>query len=253
MLRTEKARTLKLCFVAAFFIALGGITWSGFAQDLPAEKVFKNIQALKGVPANQIPTLMESYNRALGVNCEYCHVAGALEKADKAPHKLAVRDIQMVRDINQRYKMQVECMNCHQGKATPSGALASTSGTSKPPDPGTTKPPDPGTKPPPGGTTGKPEAMPPGDNAIIKAPTPYGNVPFPHEKHTMAVSDCKTCHHTGVNNKCSTCHLDNRKPSQFTKITGYEAMHNRTSPRACWGCHLQQKAGPTSCATCHKK
>ena len=24
------ARTLKLCFVAAFFIALGGVTWSGF-------------------------------------------------------------------------------------------------------------------------------------------------------------------------------------------------------------------------------
>jgi len=36
-------------------------------------------------------------------------------------------------------------------------------------------------------------------------------------------------------------------------VTGYDAMHSRTSPRACWGCHAAQKTGPTSCAGCHKK
>src|SRR5215470_16114089 len=197
---------------------------------------------------------MDAYNKAVGVNCEYCHVAGALEKADKPAHKLAVRDIQMTRDINQKYKMQVDCINCHQGKAKPSGVVASTGGT-KTTDTGTkttdTGKTDAGKTD--AGKTTKAEGNPPGDNDVIKAPTPLGNVPFPHEKHSAAITDCSSCHHTGDTSKCSSCHLDNRKTSAATKVTGYDAMHSRTSPRACWGCHAAQKTGPTSCAGCHKK
>jgi hypothetical protein len=248
-------RTLKLCLLAGFFVVLGGFGLRGLAQDVPAERVYKNIQALKGIPAGQIPNIMSAYNAALGVNCDYCHTMGALEKADKPAHKLALRDIQMTRDINQRYKMQLDCIHCHQGKAKPS--LVASTGPRPGPGPGT----DPGpgkTTPGPGpsGPTGpaKTEAMPPGDNVVFKGKPPaYPDVPFPHERHTSAVTDCAKCHHTGENNKCSTCHLTNRRAGPATKINSYEIAHNRTSARACWGCHIQMKTGPAACAACHKK
>jgi hypothetical protein len=247
-------KTVKVFVVAIFIVGLSGSVLSS-AQEVPAEKAFKNIQALKGVPASQITPLMDAYNKALGVNCEYCHVPGALEKADKPAHKAAVRDIQMTRDINQRYKMQVDCINCHQGKPKPPGAVAS-AGTPavpgpKPAEPPKTTEPSKGAGKSAGGE--KAEAAPPGDNDIIAAPTPLGNVPFPHERHSAAITDCTSCHHTGETNKCSVCHLNNRKTSAATKVTGYDAMHSRTSPRACWGCHVAQKTGPTTCAGCHKK
>src|SRR6267142_2146487 len=45
-----------------------------------AEEEFKNIQALKGVPADQVIPSMQFIAASLGVECEYCHVAHAKEK-----------------------------------------------------------------------------------------------------------------------------------------------------------------------------
>jgi hypothetical protein len=39
-----------------------------------AEKEFKNIQALKGIPAGQVIPSMQFIAASLGVECEYCHV-----------------------------------------------------------------------------------------------------------------------------------------------------------------------------------
>jgi hypothetical protein len=39
-----------------------------------AEDVFKNIQVLKGIPANQFMDTMGFFSAALGLNCTGCHV-----------------------------------------------------------------------------------------------------------------------------------------------------------------------------------
>ena len=39
-----------------------------------AEQQFKNIQALKGVPAEQLLPTMQFISASLGVECDFCHV-----------------------------------------------------------------------------------------------------------------------------------------------------------------------------------
>src|SRR3984885_3588409 len=47
-----------------------------------AEQVFKNIQVLKGVPADQVIPAMQFIAASLGVECEFCHVRNACAKDD---------------------------------------------------------------------------------------------------------------------------------------------------------------------------
>src|SRR4030095_16787816 len=153
-------RRLKLTLFALFcFVAAGQFALTGaMSQDKPAEKFFKNIQALKGIPSSQIAGLMNDYSKALGVSCEYCHVEGDLAKADKPTHKSTVRDILMTREINDKYKHSVDCMQCHQGKARPGTGIIETN-PGQPAQP-PVKPPTGNTQPPPTGPS-KPEAAPP--------------------------------------------------------------------------------------------
>ncbi len=65
-----------------------------------AEEEFKNIQALKGIPADQVIPSMQFIAASLGVECEYCHVAHANEKDDKKPKVTARKMINMMMAIN---------------------------------------------------------------------------------------------------------------------------------------------------------
>lgn len=90
----------------------------------PAEQVFKNIQALKGTPANQIVPSMQFIGNALGVECEFCHVRGAMEKDDKKPKQTARQMIQMQMAINKdnfKERPEVTCFTCHRGSHDPVG------------------------------------------------------------------------------------------------------------------------------------
>jgi hypothetical protein len=192
---------------------------------------------------------MNDYSKALGVSCEYCHVEGDLAKADKPAHKSTVRDIMMTREINEKYKHSVDCMQCHQGKAKPPTTILATNNPGQPSQPSNPGKP-PGGNPPPTNPTGptKPEAAPPGK---VTYPASFGKVLFPHDTHMNM--DCAKCHHTGENSKCDTCHLHNKKTSAVTQISFYTVSHGTKSERACAGCHTQMKAGPTTCTACHKK
>jgi len=54
-----------------------GETQSTAASGAPkAEEVFKNIEALKGLPADQVRPTMMLFSAALGVACIHCHVVG---------------------------------------------------------------------------------------------------------------------------------------------------------------------------------
>ena len=241
-------RRFKLVLFALFcFMIAGQFIWTNVqAQDPPAEKFFKNIKALKGVPSSQIAGLMDSYNKALGVSCEYCHVAGDLPNDSKPAHKLSVRDITMTREINDKYKHAVDCMSCHQGKAKPStSVLATNKGNTTTPTtttPTTTTP----TTTTPTTTTPSSGGGNPPDKLTFSAS--FGKVPFPHDTHMNM--DCAKCHHTGGEpGKCTPCHKHNTGDAGLS----FKKVSHSTTARGCAGCHLQSKAGPTKCADCHKK
>jgi len=72
---------------------------SGGSRTKLAEGEFKNIQALKGIPAEQVIPSMQFIAASLGVECEYCHVAHANEKDDKKPKVSARKMINMMMAI----------------------------------------------------------------------------------------------------------------------------------------------------------
>jgi outer membrane lipoprotein-sorting protein len=91
-----------------------------------AEEQFKNIQALKGVPADQILPSMQFIAASLGVECEYCHVRDGqklvFEKDDKKTKVTARKMMQMMFAINKENfegHRDVTCYSCHRGAADP--------------------------------------------------------------------------------------------------------------------------------------
>ena len=87
-----------------------------------AEEEYKNIQALKGIPAEQLIPSMQFIAASLGVECEYCHVAHANEKDDKKPKLTARKMIGMMMAINKENfegERRVTCYSCHRGSTEP--------------------------------------------------------------------------------------------------------------------------------------
>src|ERR1700730_16524950 len=87
-----------------------------------AEEVYKNVQVLKGIPADRLIPAMQFITSSLGVECSFCHVEGAPEKDDKKPKQVARKMMQMMFTINQENfegKREVTCYSCHRGSAHP--------------------------------------------------------------------------------------------------------------------------------------
>jgi photosynthetic reaction center cytochrome c subunit len=105
---------------------LGGI-FVGQTESTPSkpplsEEVYKNIQILKGIPADEVIPAMQFITYSLGVECSFCHVEGALEKDDKKAKQTARKMMQMMAAINQTNfdsKREVTCYSCHRGSAHP--------------------------------------------------------------------------------------------------------------------------------------
>jgi hypothetical protein len=120
-------------FALPTVLVIGWIVWAGlcsasFAQNAgaptakTAERQFKNIQALKGVPAEQVVPTMQFISGSLGVECEFCHVEGAFDKDDKKPKLAARKMITMVMAINKdnfEGHREVTCNSCHRGSPHP--------------------------------------------------------------------------------------------------------------------------------------
>jgi photosynthetic reaction center cytochrome c subunit len=87
-----------------------------------AEEQFKNIQVLKGVPADQVIPSMQFITASLGVECDFCHVQGAFDKDDKKPKKTARKMMEMMFAINKdnfEGHRDVTCYSCHRGNTVP--------------------------------------------------------------------------------------------------------------------------------------
>src|SRR6266550_889458 len=130
----NKSRSLVLLLVAASSaLATIGVPCSS-AQSASAppqakttEQAFKNIQVLKGLPADQLIPSMQFISASVGVECDYCHVQNAFDKDDKKPKPIARKMIQMMFAINKdnfEGHREVTCNSCHGGSPHPAGIPA---------------------------------------------------------------------------------------------------------------------------------
>ncbi len=103
-------------------------------EKQPSETVFKNIQSFKGVPAEQLLSIMDSgFRPALGVKCSFCHDPQNWASDDKDEKKVTRQMLQMSRDINEKYlktmkgldsdKPSVNCTTCHRGEQKPATSM----------------------------------------------------------------------------------------------------------------------------------
>jgi hypothetical protein len=99
-------------------------------EQEPAEKVFKNIQVMKNVPAGRLLAIMEmGYARSLGVNCTHCHVPDKWEAEEKTTKQTAREMKAMAEKINTELLKNIKnlksesptinCTTCHRGQVKP--------------------------------------------------------------------------------------------------------------------------------------
>jgi len=96
----------------------------------PAETVFKNIQMLKGVPAERLLSIMdEGFRPALGAKCSFCHDPQNWASDAKTEKKVARDMMRMVQEINGKLLASIKglesehpavsCYSCHRGQEKP--------------------------------------------------------------------------------------------------------------------------------------
>jgi photosynthetic reaction center cytochrome c subunit len=123
-------------FVSKRLLASCGVilaaTISAAAQQQPvdmtgktAEQVYKNIQVLKGVPADQVVPGMRVIAGSLGVGCTFCHVADR-SKDDLETKQTARKMMAMMMAINKSSfngEQNVTCFTCHNGSNQPASTM----------------------------------------------------------------------------------------------------------------------------------
>jgi hypothetical protein len=95
-------------------------------QDPPKKEKAKNLKVMpKNSTHEEIDSVMKEFKTALGVRCNFCHVAskddpGKMDWAsDGNKHKEIARDMmRMTNKINKKY-VKVTCYTCHQGRKEP--------------------------------------------------------------------------------------------------------------------------------------
>ncbi len=120
-----------IVFVLSLVLAGAGARGQSAPQAAPpaqapkmAEEVFKNIQVLKGVPADQVIPAMQFIAASLGVECDFCHVRNAFDKDDKDQKVTARKMMLMMFAANKgtfEGKREVTCYTCHRGSTDPVG------------------------------------------------------------------------------------------------------------------------------------
>ncbi len=104
-------------------------------ENEPAGTVFKNVKALKDMPAAEFVRSMDTiYGRGLGVTCANCHIVGQYD-SDTRKNKRVARDMQVmenyinsaqlanIRELDEDY-VKVSCVTCHVGSGHPKNTMA---------------------------------------------------------------------------------------------------------------------------------
>ena len=128
----EKRKKLAMKCAILTGLMLGAVAYTPMAiaqsgtpdaiEDQPAEKVFHNIQVLKGMRAGDLQGAMSFIASSLGVDCDYCHRGEDFGKDVRKEKSRAREMIEMVRQINQSTfhgENKVNCFTCHEGHKDP--------------------------------------------------------------------------------------------------------------------------------------
>jgi hypothetical protein len=121
----QKCFTLSVVFAGAIAVSasfVGAQSAAGPPVAKMSDQAFKNIRVLKGIPSDQLIPSMQFVSASLGVECEYCHVAGAFDKDDKKPKQTARKMMEMMFAINKEHfedHREVTCYSCHRGNTHP--------------------------------------------------------------------------------------------------------------------------------------
>lgn len=121
---------------AIFVLSL--LVIAGVAAVKPPKAPWKNLQVLpQDISEQKLDSIMESYNKALGEGCKFCHlpIDNSGDKfdfaSDSLPMKRNARDmLKMTININKtyfyfkkeekpEYLNMVHCNTCHRGEALP--------------------------------------------------------------------------------------------------------------------------------------
>ena len=89
-------------------------------KDERTEQKYKNIQILKGLPADRLTKIMFAFKDSLGVDCTFCHIKDQFDKDDKPTKQMARKMITIVRDANAKLgSARISCFTCHRGQQRP--------------------------------------------------------------------------------------------------------------------------------------
>jgi hypothetical protein len=101
-------------------------------EHMPADSVFENVKAFKGVEAGRLLGAMGGFTRALGSHCTLCHVSGGKWASDDKKEKNMARGMMrftgMLNDslhtiANIDEDAHIGCMTCHRGQPKPSSGM----------------------------------------------------------------------------------------------------------------------------------
>lgn len=127
----------------ATLLVLSAFVLIGAAASLPQKKA-RNLQVLpKDISDHMLDSIMQTYNKALGVSCNFCHVPAKLPPylvkpgkdsidyaLDDGMKETARRMMRLTIDINKtyfyydtasrpEYLKVITCKTCHQGEVFP--------------------------------------------------------------------------------------------------------------------------------------
>ena len=126
--RRVSSPLLRRCFASRIVMRSGGGPGRRRQQSPPmSENVFKNIQVLKGIPADEFMDTMGMFASSLLFDCTGCHVQEILTNRDafavSTPRIQRARQmVVMVNTINRNFfggQPRVTCFTCHRGADSP--------------------------------------------------------------------------------------------------------------------------------------
>src|SRR5438132_7422321 len=117
---------LQITLVALMGAGLAVAQPASQEKPLLAEQVFKNVQALKGIPVDDFIQTMGLMTAALQFDCSDCHVGAGTNRVDWAadtPKKVMARQmVNMVTTLNKSNfggRQLVTCWTCHRNRDKP--------------------------------------------------------------------------------------------------------------------------------------
>jgi hypothetical protein len=125
----------------SFIVVAGAIAFVviGIAASKPPQEKYKNLKVLpKNISEQTMDSVMNEFEKALGVGCDFCHVKPADSTAnwdmsldDKPEKNIARKMIEMSNKINKDFfnattkygdenaVLEIHCVTCHHGEPHP--------------------------------------------------------------------------------------------------------------------------------------